>query len=283
MAYLDQCVTSYNVISCDSLTQPASFIWQDQWQLGFTYAINHVVVGTPDSGNSLYICEVSHQAADNNRPITGEFWADYWKLFLPASEGINWTGDWEDAKTYVANDIVPGDDVAGSLYICTLGHVSTIATRPTSGASWATVWELFMPGVGINTVNVWTAGQRKEVTVVPVNTVPDPDEFTFDPDDSNDFFLQGAGTAGVIDAASVLNAPAPTTPIASGSSIAGEIRGTTDGTGLLTLEVGTWLVKDPVSIPTSTKFTLYWEGWYNPVTSAVEYTILDVQMWTAST
>jgi len=61
-------------------------------------------------------------------------------------DGINIDGGstWVDATAYYIGDLVIGWDGAAEttdVYICTADHTSSSATRPASGASYATVWE----------------------------------------------------------------------------------------------------------------------------------------------
>jgi hypothetical protein len=61
-------------------------------------------------------------------------------------DGINIDGGstWTDTTDYYIGDLVIGWDGAAettNTYVCTADHTSSAATRPTSGTSWATVWE----------------------------------------------------------------------------------------------------------------------------------------------
>ena len=60
-----------------------------------------------------------------------------------------WEGAWVTATPYTVNDTVEND---GSGYICTADHTSGATTEPGVGADWATKWDLFVEGIGGNTV-----------------------------------------------------------------------------------------------------------------------------------
>lgn len=67
-------------------------------------------------------------------------YGDIWQFV----DGLNIDGGstWVTATPYNIGDIVIGT-TAGETYRCTAGHTSADATRPSTGADWATVWDLY--------------------------------------------------------------------------------------------------------------------------------------------
>ena len=63
-------------------------------------------------------------------------------------DGLAWEGDWTDATQYEERDLVSFtlSPSAVSVYICTAAHLSSSLTAPSSGANWATVWDLYSQG-----------------------------------------------------------------------------------------------------------------------------------------
>ena len=61
-------------------------------------------------------------------------------------ESDRWQGPWATSTAYESSDTVQN---GGSVYIATTDHTSAAATEPGVGASWATVWDLYLqPGSG---------------------------------------------------------------------------------------------------------------------------------------
>lgn len=52
---------------------------------------------------------------------------------------ISWKGAWVTSTDYIVGDGVSND---GSSYVCKLAHTSAAATKPGTGASWTTYWDL---------------------------------------------------------------------------------------------------------------------------------------------
>lgn len=59
------------------------------------------------------------------------------------SKGFTWKGAWATSTSYAVNDTVESN---GSGYVCTSAHTSGASTESGVGASWATVWDLFVEG-----------------------------------------------------------------------------------------------------------------------------------------
>lgn len=72
-----------------------------------------------------------------------------------AGGGFVWKGPWATSTAYALNDTVENN---GSGYICTADHTSGSTTEPGVGASWATVWDLFVEGVSGNSLQVDQSG-----------------------------------------------------------------------------------------------------------------------------
>ncbi len=64
------------------------------------------------------------------------------KAYVDA-KGFTWKGAWATSTAYAVNDTVESN---GSGYVCTSAHTSGSTTEPGVGASWATVWDLFVEG-----------------------------------------------------------------------------------------------------------------------------------------
>lgn len=71
------------------------------------------------------------------------------------SKGFTWKGAWATSISYSVNDTVESN---GSGYVCTSAHTSGSATEPGVGASWTTNWDLFVEGVGGNSIQVDSSG-----------------------------------------------------------------------------------------------------------------------------
>ena len=76
--------------------------------------------------------------------------------------GFQWQGAWALSNSYIiATTPLPTTDIVfhnGSTYICTADHTASAANEPGVGASWQTVWDLFVESGGTGTVNwlgVW--------------------------------------------------------------------------------------------------------------------------------
>jgi len=57
------------------------------------------------------------------------------------SLGLIWRGEWTDGTAYIVNDLVEHN---GSSYIAIQNHTASLATEPGVGASWNSVWNLFV-------------------------------------------------------------------------------------------------------------------------------------------
>lgn len=64
------------------------------------------------------------------------------KAYVDA-QGYEWKGAWVTSTAYALNDTVENN---GSGYVCTSAHTSGSTTEPGVGASWTTVWDLFVEG-----------------------------------------------------------------------------------------------------------------------------------------
>lgn len=71
------------------------------------------------------------------------------------SKGFTWEGAWATSTPYSVNDTVQND---GSGYVCTSAHTSGATTEPGVGASWTDKWDLFVEGIGGNSVQVDSSG-----------------------------------------------------------------------------------------------------------------------------
>jgi hypothetical protein len=76
------------------------------------------------------------------------------KAYVDA-KGFTWEGAWATSTTYSVNDTVEND---GSGYVCTSAHTSGATTEPGVGASWTDKWDLFVEGIGGNSVQVDSSG-----------------------------------------------------------------------------------------------------------------------------
>ena len=97
-----------------------------EWQSDFQYYGGAKVWGTD---GKVYIAKTEIQtvtSCENNKPVTGEFWDDYW-----GSPSLSYSH---------GRDIVEGTD--GKKYYCRTLHTSDTVNRPVSGGSWAGKWGL---------------------------------------------------------------------------------------------------------------------------------------------
>lgn len=63
-------------------------------------------------------------------------------LSAPSDNGIQPRGGWANAAVYALDDVVHYE---GTAYIATAAHTAAAVTTPGSGASWQTVWAVFVP------------------------------------------------------------------------------------------------------------------------------------------
>lgn len=76
------------------------------------------------------------------------------KAYVDA-QGFTWKGAWATSTPYALNDTVENN---GSGYICTSAHTSGSTTEPGVGADWADKWDLFVEGIGGNSMQVDSSG-----------------------------------------------------------------------------------------------------------------------------
>lgn len=76
------------------------------------------------------------------------------KAYVDA-KGFTWEGAWATSTPYSVNDTVESN---GSGYICTADHTSGASTEPGVGTSWTDKWDLFVEGIGGNSVQVDSSG-----------------------------------------------------------------------------------------------------------------------------
>lgn len=144
------------------------FDWKGAWTLSTSYQVKNVV----SNDGASYVCKSAHTASATDEPGVGASWTTYWDLAASkgdtgdtgtagadGSDGTDgtlandWQGGWTTSTSYALGDVVKND---GSAYIATSAHTSGASTEPGQGASWATVWDIFVEkgadGTGTGTV-----------------------------------------------------------------------------------------------------------------------------------
>jgi len=74
---------------------------------------------------------------------------------LVNSKLFTWIGDWSSPTAFALYDAVQNK---GSSYVCKSAHTSGASTEPGVGASWTTVWDLFVEGIGGNSLQTDCSG-----------------------------------------------------------------------------------------------------------------------------
>lgn len=115
------------------------FSWKAFWQRNIWYAENDVIVGTAGDGKH-YICTAAHLSLDDNKPLIGPTWENYWKEF---SEIVcfDTTGlDFYSRETYDCgsfHDVGAVDDIGRNIFIdyedklydCVMGSYDSTANN----------------------------------------------------------------------------------------------------------------------------------------------------------
>ncbi len=106
-------------------------IYNSGWKNGFSSAIAASSGSLVSNSDGKYPCSY--------RGIESPY-ADLWQWV----DGLNIDGGstWVTATAYTAGQIVIGTTTTET-YRCTVNHTSADATKPSTGADWATVWELY--------------------------------------------------------------------------------------------------------------------------------------------
>lgn len=136
-------------------TGAKGMIWRGEWADAETYSADDTVYANSVGGS--YICIASHTADSTNRPGEGVDQANFWSQVAIKGDdgntgpqgdpgaagpaGFAWQGDWADTTAYDAGDAVRNGD---SVYIATVGHTAAPETEPGVGASFDTVWDVFV-------------------------------------------------------------------------------------------------------------------------------------------
>ena len=113
-----QCATEWVDATCCPEDIEAAFVWQGEWIIGTTYAVNMAV----ESGGSTFVCIVAHTASADNLPDVeneGGDWEVVWDIMAKGGDAIEWQGTWVDG-VYQSFDAVAHN---GSSYIATVDVV----------------------------------------------------------------------------------------------------------------------------------------------------------------
>jgi hypothetical protein len=107
--------------------------------------ITSPVINTGVSGSAIK--DEDNMASDSNTHLATQ---QSIKAYVDA-QGFTWEGPWATSTPYAVNDTVENN---GSGYVCTSAHTSGATTEPGVGASWTSYWDLFVEGVGGNSLQV---------------------------------------------------------------------------------------------------------------------------------